>query len=210
MTPGGSTTSPLASRTSPSVTPRYFEDSPPRVSAFDVEDDLFEGVEKTTVKKWGFLRKEVYAHDEHVDTGAHSVSQSSPNGISSQYKFVMESTSRSKTPPGSENFANEEPSVAYPRLPFDLKDKTKDSQSTLDSATTATTSNTSVDDDAFRVPLDLDEFKDLTEYVKYWKYAGRSLNEWDGVVREYETFVTQHGGAGVPHMVGDMGRCAPL
>ncbi|KAG5364879.1 hypothetical protein CKK34_3705 [Yarrowia sp. E02] len=216
VTPGGASTSPMAARSSPSVTPsvtpRYFEDSPPRVSAFDVEDDLFEGVEKTTVKKWGFLRKDVYAHDEHAAVGTHTVSQASPNGISSQYKFVMESTSRSKTPPGSENFAaNDEPSVAYPRLPFDLKDKTKDSQSTLDSAHSATTSNTSMDDEAlFRVPLDLDEFKDLTEYVKYWKYAGRSLNEWDGVVREYETFVTQHGAGGVPHMVGDMGRCAPL
>lgn len=203
-TPSGALTpSPLASRSSP----RYFEDSPPRVSAFDVEDDLFEGVEKTTVKKWGVIRKEVYAHDEHAEV-SHPVSAVSPHGISSQYKFVMESTSRSKTPPGSENFANnDEPPVAYPRLPFDLKDKTEDSQSTLD---TVATSNTSVDDDAFRVPLDLEEFKDLTEYVKYWKYAGRSLNEWDGVVREYETFMTQFGGGGVPHMVGDMGRCAPL
>ncbi|KAG5363487.1 hypothetical protein CJU89_2661 [Yarrowia sp. B02] len=208
MTPSGA--SPIAARTSPSVTPRYFEDSPPRVSAFDVEDDLFEGVEKTTVKKWGFLRKEVYSHDEVHESGAHAAPAVSPNGISSQYKFVMESTSRSKTPPGSENFANDEPAVAYPRLPFDLKEKTKDSQSTLGSTSTATTSNTSVDDEAFRVPLDLDEFKDLTEYVKYWKYAGRSLNEWDGVVREYETFVTQFGHGGVPHMVGDMGRCAPL
>lgn len=199
-----------SARSSPSVTPRYFEDSPPRVSAFDVEDDLFEGVEKHTVKKWGFIRKEVMTHDETHESGDRSSPSVTPNGISSQYKFVMESTSRSKNVSASSSESNEEPQVAYPRLPFDLKDKTKDSQSTLDSAVTVETSNTSMDDDAFRVPLDLNEFKDLTEYVKYWKYAGRALNEWDGVVREYETFVTQFGGNGVPHMVGDMGRCAPL